>query len=124
MASDFERFSATATNPNSRRRAPRLPAQAATASVRRISEQPVEARLGDLSIYGCRIKSPLDHAAGERVWLRFNGTNPVHATIVWCENGLAGCRFDVPIANALFRSLTLDAAAQTDAGHRVSIQSC
>ncbi|CAN5194141.1 hypothetical protein BH09PSE3_BH09PSE3_00980 [soil metagenome] len=124
MASDFGRISAATTKSENRRRSPRLSASVGTASVRRISEQPTEAVLGDLSIYGCRIKSPLDHRAGERVWLRFAGANPVHATVVWWENGFAGCRFDVPIANALFRSLTLNAGEQTEAGYRIGIQSC
>jgi hypothetical protein len=107
MASNVRRAYAPSNIADERRSASRLVVGITKVSVRKISEQPAEASLGDLSIYGCRIKSSLDHNPGERVWLRFTGMNPVHATIVWSENGYAGCRFDVPINNSLFRSLTL-----------------
>jgi hypothetical protein len=107
MAGNVRRISLPSTDTDERRSSPRLAVGVTKVSVRKLSEQPAEASLGDLSIYGCRIKSPLDHNAGERVWLRFVGMNPVNATIVWSDNGFAGCRFDVPIDKGLFRSLTL-----------------
>ncbi|WP_293884287.1 PilZ domain-containing protein [Sphingomonas sp.] len=112
MVSNVQRLEAPLIDPINRRSSPRVSVLVAQASVRKFSEQPTEAVLGDLSIYGCRIQSPLEHSANERVWLRFSGTNPIHATVVWSDKGFVGCRFDVPIANSLFRSLTLDGTPQ------------
>jgi hypothetical protein len=107
MASNVRRILAAKPDTDERRTASRVLVSVARASVRKISEQPSDASLVDLSIYGCKIKSPLDHDAEERIWLRFSGANPIHATVVWTEKGFAGCRFDDPIDNSLFRSLTL-----------------
>ncbi|AYJ85628.1 PilZ domain-containing protein [Sphingomonas paeninsulae] len=106
MASNVWRILPVLPGMDEKRSAPRLVVSVTRASVRKITEQPAEASLADLSIYGCKIESPLDHDAGESVWLRFVGANPIHATIVWNEKGYAGCRFDEPIENSLFRSLT------------------
>ncbi len=77
------------------------------ATVRRHGKQPVEAELVDLSVYGCRIDAEQDFAAGDRLWLRFSGSQPVAATIIWSESGGLGCRFDEPLDRILFRALTL-----------------
>lgn len=77
------------------------------ASVRRQGAESVDAELLDLSIYGCRITCPDPHDAGERVWLRLAGGMPISATVVWCRDGLAGCRFDEPIERATMRAMTL-----------------
>jgi hypothetical protein len=106
MASNVWRILPVLPGVDEKRSAPRLVVSVTRASVRKVSEQPAEASLVDLSIYGCRIESPLDHDVGEPVWLRFVGANPIHATIVWSEKGYAGCRFGEPIENRLFRSLT------------------
>jgi hypothetical protein len=118
MASNVRRIYATPEHRDNRRSSPRVVVTVTRASVRKISEQPSDASLKDLSIYGCRIETTLDHKAGEHVWLRFAGANPVHATIVWFDKGVAGCRFEVPIANSLFRSLTLGSAVDP-AGHNL-----
>lgn len=107
MASSVRRILPVMPDTDERRTESRVVVSVGRASVRKISEQPAHAALVDLSIYGCKIRSPLDHAADERVWLRLAGTTPIHATVVWTEKGLAGCRFDDPIDNSLFRSLTL-----------------
>lgn len=77
------------------------------ATVRRQGDAPSDALLHDLSIYGCRIESPLSHSAADRLWLGFQGSMPIAATVVWSENGFTGCRFDVAIARSLVRALTL-----------------
>jgi hypothetical protein len=79
------------------------------AAVRRHGKRSVDASLHDISIFGCRIQSDLDTEIGERLWLRFLGGLPVAATVVWQEQGFAGCRFDAPIAGAMLRTLTLPA---------------
>jgi hypothetical protein len=107
MASNVTRILPVSPDVDERRSNARLVVLVARASIRKISEQPADAVLIDLSVYGCKIESPLDHETGERIWLRFSGANPIHATIVWAEKGYAGCRFDEAIENSLFRSLTL-----------------
>ncbi len=77
------------------------------AKVRGHGRQPVEAELVDLSIYGCRLAVNADYKIDERLWLRFEGDNPVAATIVWAEGDILGCRFDEPLDRSLFRTLTL-----------------
>ncbi len=77
------------------------------ATVRKLGDEPDEALLRDLSVYGCRIASPNDYPVDERLWLRFNGSMPIAATVVWNEGGQIGCRFDAPIERSLMRALTL-----------------
>lgn len=79
----------------------------ARVTLRRHGEQPSDARLQDLSIYGCRLAETEPHDAGERVWLRLDSGMAVGATVVWSEGGITGCRFDTPIDRAIMRSLTL-----------------
>ncbi|WP_419810031.1 PilZ domain-containing protein [Sphingomonas sp.] len=66
---------------------------------------PPDARLLDLSIYGCRLAAEV-RDVGERLWLRFDGGAPIEATVVWAAAGRLGCRFDAPIARQLMRDLT------------------
>lgn len=88
----------------------RYPVLVTPATVRPHGEPPVTAVLNDLSAFGCRLSTPADHAPGERVWLRLSGGLPVAATVVWAAEGLAGCRFDAPIARETVRALTLGIA--------------
>jgi PilZ domain len=85
----------------------RHPVIISRASVRGHGKQPAEARLSDLSIYGCRLAVDGCYTADDRLWLRFAGGPPVAATAIWNEDGELGCRFDEPLDRALFRSLTL-----------------
>lgn len=77
------------------------------ATIRKLGDEPDEATLRDLSVYGCRISCLAEYPAGERLWLRFNGSMPVAGTVVWNDGGQIGCRFDAPIERSLMRSLTL-----------------
>lgn len=85
----------------------RVPVELRRATVRRHGAKPVDARLYDISVYGCRVHSDVDAASGDRLWLRFPGGLPIAATVVWCEMGFIGCRFDEPIERALVRELAL-----------------
>jgi hypothetical protein len=77
------------------------------ATVRRHSKNSVEARLVDLSAYGCRVLIEGSFKVGDRLWLRLAGSNPIGATAVWAEGDRLGCRFDEMLDRALFRELTL-----------------
>lgn len=89
------------------RRIERHPVVIKKATVRGHSRQPVEAELVELSIYGCRLAVDATYKIHDRLWLRFEGSNPIGAVAVWTKYGELGCRFDAPLDRVLFRSLTL-----------------
>ena len=86
---------------------PRRPVLLQRASVRPSTSPPMEARLVDLSVYGCRLLISCRMKVGVRLTLRFLDAPPVAATAMWCDGKHIGCRFDQPIESKLFRSLTL-----------------
>lgn len=90
-----------------RRGGVRHPVLVTPVTIRPLGEAAVSAELQDLSTFGCRLRTPSEHGAGERVWLRLSGGLPVAATVVWAAGGRAACRFDQPIARELVRALTL-----------------
>jgi len=85
----------------------RHPVLLGKATVRRHAKHPMEARLVDLSIYGCRVLLDGSVNVGDRLWLRLAGSNPISATAVWAEGDRLGCKFDEILDRALFRELTL-----------------
>ena len=93
-------------DPAEQRRAERHAITVRRASVRGMGEQPADAQLLDLSIYGCRIAVVTEHETADRLWLRLDGGWPIPATVVWKEGERLGCRFDQPIAGSLVRELT------------------
>lgn len=107
MASRASRYSAVASASFDARRMERQLVAVTRATARRHGQQAQDARLHDISIYGCRLITGERHKAGERLWLRFGGAAAVAATVVWCDGAAAGCRFDAPIAGGLVRSMTL-----------------
>lgn len=107
MATRFTQYRTPEPASFDQRAAPRLRLSISKTSVRRQGREPVEAALEDVSIYGCRMASSLPAQEGEHLWLRFDGRMPVAATVVWCDQGMIGCRFDKPIDRGLLRALTL-----------------
>lgn len=89
------------------RDAVRHPVLLQKATIRRHAKHPVEARLVDLSIYGCRVLIEGSFQIGDRLWLRLAGSSPISATTVWVEGDRLGCRFDEALDRRLFRELTL-----------------
>lgn len=69
--------------------------------------KPIHAELHDLSIYGCRFACQTRHSPGERLWLTFQNSLPVAATLVWNDGNFVGCRFDAPLPRSTVRALTL-----------------
>lgn len=99
MATTFSHFRRRATDVG-HGRAPVL--SVSHASVKRQRK----AALHQLSIYGCRLSSRIDAAQGERLTLRFDRDAPIAATVVWCEGGVIGARFDQPIERDVMRALS------------------
>jgi hypothetical protein len=90
-----------------RRRAQRRPLAVERASVWDAhGDAADEARLLDLSIYGCRLKVVDAPDEGDRLWLRFDGGWPVAASVVWADGDRIGCRFDEAIPGAMMRELS------------------
>lgn len=93
------------------RAAPRHRIIVSDATLRGHGEEPVEAALHDLSVYGCRLACSTGHQQGERIILALKDPTPaaapVAATVVWNDGDHIGCRFDAPIDRSLMRSLTL-----------------
>ncbi len=85
----------------------RHPVQIQRAAVRQHGKTGKAGELVDISIYGCRVACETKLAKRTRLWLRFEGSSPIAATTIWCEDGHIGCRFDHKLDQSLFRSLTL-----------------
>jgi hypothetical protein len=89
------------------RKAYRHPVQIQQTAIREHGKSAKAGELIDVSIYGCRVACRSPFAEGVRLWLRFDGSNPIAATAMWCRDGHIGCRFDETLDRTLFRSLTL-----------------
>ena len=87
---------------------PRHPVLLQRTTVRPSTAPPMEARLVELSTFGCRLLISSRMKAGARITLRFADSEPVAATAIWCDSKHIGCRFDEAISAKLFRSLTLN----------------
>lgn len=107
LATKFSQFRAVAPALVEQRSEPRHRILVTPATIRKLGDEPDEATLRDVSIYGCRIACAAPYAVGERLWVRFNGSMPVAGVVVWHDGEQMGCRFDTPIARSLMRSLTL-----------------
>ena len=107
MATRFSQYRRVEPASIEQRAEPRLKLSITRASVRRHGNTPIDALLHDLSTYGCRLASGVEAEPGERLWLRFDGRMPIAATVVWCLEGIVGCRFDTPINRSVMRALTL-----------------
>jgi hypothetical protein len=90
-----------------RRSEARHPVHITRATTRAHREEAAAATLCDVSTYGCRLLSPTAHPPGERLWLRLNGGMPMAATVIWCEDGRMGCRFDESLPRDIMRGLTI-----------------
>lgn len=107
MATKFSQYRTVAPALVEHRAAERHRILVTRATVRKKGNAPIEARLHDLSIYGCRLACGTGYGEGERLWLQFRNELPVAATVVWNDGTHIGCRFDSPIERNLMRALTL-----------------
>jgi PilZ domain len=77
------------------------------ATVRGHGREAIEAELLDISVFGCRVDADHPFKTGDRIWLRFSGSQPVAGTAIWTKGSALGCRFDEKLDVSLFRALTL-----------------
>jgi hypothetical protein len=111
MASRATQYRAVAAASFEQRAEPRHRVCLSRATVRRNGKGAIDAQLYDISIYGCRVSCVDALPVDERIWVRLAGGLPIAAMIVWCSEGFAACRFDVPIDRAVVRALTIGVAA-------------
>jgi len=90
-----------------RRAEPRHPVHITRATARSNRAKILAADLCDVSTYGCRLAATTRHSPGERLWLGLNGNPPLAATVIWCDDGRIGCRFDEALPRALMRQLII-----------------
>ncbi len=77
------------------------------ASVRRKPTEVYEAKISEISVYGCRLftKAPFD--VGDAITLNLPVKDDICAVVVWREDGLMGCRFDEALDREILRQMTL-----------------
>ena len=107
MASRASKYMAVAPASYDARRMERHIVAVTRVTTRRHGQQARDARLHDISTFGCRLITGEAHKPGERLWLRFAGTSAVAATVVWSDGVSAGCRFDEKIPGSMVRMVTL-----------------
>lgn len=110
MASRATQYRAVAAASFEQRAEPRRRVHLSRATVRRGGKGVSAAHLHDISIYGCRVACAEAQPVGELVHVRLAEGLTVAAEVVWCDLGFVGCRFVVPIAREVVRSLTIGVA--------------
>lgn len=109
MASRVSKYMAVASASFDARSMERQIVAITRATTRRRAKPAQDARLHDISSFGCRLITGERHEPGERLWLRFADA-AVAATVVWSDGVAAGCRFDEKIPGSLMRTVTLAGA--------------
>lgn len=61
----------------------------------------------NLSATGLLIETQLDLPLGQKLWVELPEIGKVSAAVVWESDGLAGCRFDKPISQAVLSAAQL-----------------
>ena len=87
-----------------RRRSPRRPALF-NAHLREPASKAALVTMTDLSRGGFQIEHHKCFAKGASVWLRLPGIEALAARAIWSDGRRLGCRFDVPLHDAVFRKL-------------------
>lgn len=77
----------------------------AEVGVRRAGTHAFRVRLIDASPQGCRIELVERPAVGERIWIKFDGLEPVEGTLRWIAGHIGGVQFTHPMHAAVFERL-------------------
>jgi hypothetical protein len=86
------------------RRSERIALDAAV-SLRRSGQLNYNVRAYDASLHGCRVEFIERPQLDERVWVKFDGLQPLEAEVCWVEGFAAGLNFVNPIHPAVFSRL-------------------
>jgi hypothetical protein len=77
----------------------------AEVSLRRTGKLAFRVRVYDVSPGGCRAEFVERPEVGERVWVKFDGMDPIEAAACWIVGATAGLQFVRPIHDAVFAML-------------------
>jgi hypothetical protein len=77
----------------------------AEVSLRRPGRTTYKVKVQDASPHGCRVEFVERPALAERAWIKFEGLEPLEATVCWVKGFAAGVRFEKPIHPAVFDEL-------------------
>jgi hypothetical protein len=88
--------------PGEPRKSDRVPL-AAKVGIRRSGSHGYRVRVFDASPEGCKIEFVERPTTGQRVWARFDGLEPLGATVRWAEGHIGGVQFERPLHEAAFQ---------------------
>lgn len=83
------------------RRSERIPLSAEV-TLRRHGHHSYRVRVFDASAHGCKVEFVERPVAQECLWVRFEGLEPMEATVCWLDERSAGLQFSKPIHPAVF----------------------
>lgn len=89
------------------RKMPRRNVAIQRTSVTHNEQAVIDAKIQDISIYGCCLALDAILPANEVIEITFENGRQVQAAVVWQERNRMGCRFVKPINPGLFRKMTL-----------------
>lgn len=77
----------------------------AEVALRRSSQHNYRVHAYDVSPHGCRVEFVERPELDERVWVKFEGLNPIEGLVSWIDGFVAGIEFVNPIYPAVFDAL-------------------
>ena len=77
----------------------------AQVSLRRTGRMPYKVTVRDASPHGCKVEFVERPTLDERAWIKFEGLEPLEATVCWVKGFVAGIQFEKPIHPAVFDRL-------------------
>ena len=89
---------------DNRRRAPRAPVSL-DARVGKGGLDRALCKVVDLSVHGARLQTYSPMRKGTTIWLTLPGLAPVAADVMWADDYVAGCQFQVPLPAEQFEAL-------------------
>jgi hypothetical protein len=95
------------------RSAPRITV-AGSITMRQRGARSIAVIIEDISPGGCRVQWPHALNIGDRVWVTLPGLQAIPSVVIWTADFKLGCRFEVPLHIAVFKSLAHGASARRD----------
>ena len=77
----------------------------AEVALRRPGRATYKVKVQDASPHGCRVEFVERPALAERAWVKFEGLEPLEATVCWVKGFAAGVQFEKAIHPAVFDRL-------------------
>lgn len=68
--------------------------------------------LRNLSRSGFQTEWPYKLEKGDRIWLKIEGVHSLPALVAWNDNFMIGCRFEVPLHEAVLQRILAQAGGK------------